>query len=137
MGKKGIMTALVLAGLLVALYGAGPFAREATLNEKMNESGSAETFAIKEHHRAVTRDGTDCALCHGTPQPTCPPDDDTCLACHGGYEQVARLTAHLENNPHDSPHYGTTAACTACHSEHRPSEAICSSCHLFRFENLK
>ncbi len=85
---------------------------------------------LKVHH------DNHCEECHGVQNPDKPADDRNCLECHDSGEQVAQLTDHLEYNPHDSPHYGTEAACTACHREHSPSEVICYECHLFRFKDL-
>ena len=92
---------------------------------------------VKEHHLKVNQNGTRCDLCHGAQNPATPADDSSCFKCHGSADQVAKLTAKSDPNPHDSPHYGTDASCTACHKEHGPSEVICSSCHLFKYEKMK
>lgn len=92
---------------------------------------------VKAHHLKVHQNGTRCDLCHDAQNPATPADDSSCLKCHGSTQQVSQLTAKLEKNPHDSPHYGTQAACTACHKEHGASVVACYECHLFKFENMK
>lgn len=86
---------------------------------------------MKAHHQ-----GNSCEECHGVQNPDKPADDQGCLECHDSGQHVAQLTAGLEYNPHDSPHYGTEVDCTACHREHSPSEVMCYECHLFRFREL-
>ena len=54
---------------------------------------------------------------------------DVCLECHGDMEAVAQLTADIDPNPHDSPHYGPYLDCALCHHEHSLSENYCINCH--------
>ncbi|SKA67540.1 cytochrome c3 family protein [Desulfobaculum bizertense] len=92
---------------------------------------------VKEYHRKVHQNGTNCELCHGAVNPTKAPDDRNCLKCHGTREQVAQLTADLDHNPHNSPHYGIDAPCTTCHKEHQESTVYCNTCHPFKYKNFK
>lgn len=92
---------------------------------------------IKDYHQKVHQNGVSCQLCHNGETPTTAPDDANCMRCHGTPEQMAQKTAHLERNPHKSPHYGIYASCTSCHAEHKASQVLCYDCHTFRFENFK
>lgn len=119
MRKQNAWSLLLIAALALGFS----FAQEA----------SQQQAAVKEHHLKVSQNEKNCGTCHAASAPEIPPDT-ACLKCHGSYEKVAQRTAALEHNPHDSPHYGNTATCTACHSEHGRSRAICSDCHLFKYE---
>ncbi|WP_419783708.1 cytochrome c3 family protein [Maridesulfovibrio sp.] len=92
---------------------------------------------LKDYHKKIHQDGTNCELCHSGQAPTSPPDDTNCIRCHGTPEQMAQVTSKLERNPHDAPHYGTYMPCTTCHKEHQPSKVLCADCHSFKFENFK
>jgi hypothetical protein len=92
---------------------------------------------IKEYHKKIHQNGTNCQLCHSGEAPVGPPDDTNCIRCHGTPEQMAQVTAKLERNPHNPPHYGTHVPCTTCHKEHKPSEVLCTTCHSFTFKNFK
>jgi fumarate reductase flavoprotein subunit len=70
--------------------------------------------------------GLTCASCHGAARPA-EVALDTCLSCHGSYADVARRTAGLARNPHDSHYPGLE--CTTCHHGHQPFEDFCASCH--------
>jgi cytochrome c nitrite reductase small subunit len=52
-----------------------------------------------------------------------------CLSCHGDYSDLARATAHLDENPHAS-HLGEEE-CFQCHKMHRKSPGMkyCVTCH--------
>lgn len=93
--------------------------------------------SLKDYHYKVHQNGASCQLCHSGEAPTSPPDDASCIRCHGTAEQMAQVTAKLERNPHKSPHYGLYAPCTSCHKEHKPSKVLCLDCHTFTFENFK
>ncbi|HEM62267.1 MAG TPA: cytochrome c3 [Chloroflexi bacterium] len=64
---------------------------------------------------------------------------EDCYQCHehGTYEQIAEMTADLEEtvgaNPHASPHYGDLD-CRLCHKMHKDSEDYCAQCHTWGFE---
>jgi len=59
---------------------------------------------------------------------------EECLRCHehGSYEQLVELTADLDPNPHDPPHY-QEMECSFCHKMHRKSEIYCAQCHSFEW----
>ncbi len=139
MRQTSLWVLYVLAGLLAAAGIGNPSAKDAATAAPAATAGPEPVRGktVKEYHLVLGREGGLCGLCHDPQDPLAPAEDDRCLRCHGGYEQVALRTAGLEKNPHDSPHYGATAACTACHREHAPSEALCNACHLFRHENLR
>lgn len=85
----------------------------------------------KPHHQNA---GLACSDCHGSGDVAAyqPAETEKCLSCHGSLEEVADLTKHLdaeEINPHNSYHYGPVLDCFVCHSEHRPSQSLCTSCH--------
>jgi hypothetical protein len=54
---------------------------------------------------------------------------EECLDCHGDYEELARATDHLNENPHAS-HLGEEE-CFQCHKMHRKSPGMkhCVTCH--------
>lgn len=52
-----------------------------------------------------------------------------CLECHGSFDEVASMTAHMDPDPHNSPHYGKEMDCDLCHHQHKSSENFCSQCH--------
>ena len=76
--------------------------------------------------------GVACVKCHGDKMPS-KPTQTACLACHGSYAELAKRTATLKPNPHDS-HMGDLE-CTVCHKAHKQSKVYCNDCHTF--ENLK
>ena len=80
--------------------------------------------------------GLTCASCHGKEYEKNPqtPDINTCTKCHGPTEELAKKTAHLPQNPHKSPHYGTKLECTNCHVMHDETEDFCGQCHKFGFK---
>ena len=144
--KKYIWTCLVVAILGCTLFSAHSLWAENTapayepgITEKvslwMDKKLGKKT--VKPYHQKIHQNGTNCALCHGAENPTKAADDANCLKCHGTREQVAQLTAELEPNPHDSPHYGFDVPCSTCHMEHKPAEIYCSSCHAFKYDNFK
>ncbi|MGE5553406.1 MAG: cytochrome c3 family protein [Betaproteobacteria bacterium] len=70
--------------------------------------------------------GLTCASCHGQGKPASVPTT-TCLSCHGSYQELAKKTASLRRNPHDS-HY-PDLECDSCHHGHRAQEDFCGTCH--------
>jgi hypothetical protein len=84
-------------------------------------------------HRHQLR-GVTCVQCHGK---TAKPQSltmDKCVSCHGSPDKLATKTAKVKpENPHTSPHYGTTLDCNLCHHQHTKSENYCSQCHQFKF----
>lgn len=77
--------------------------------------------------------GITCEKCHGKAKKPITVKMDQCLTCHNA-EKMAEKTAKVKpENPHTSPHYGTTLDCTLCHHQHAKSENYCSQCHKFDF----
>lgn len=73
-----------------------------------------------------------CVDCHGTKKPTAPATAATCLGCHGPSDELVKKTAEVKpENPHTSPHWGTSMECSVCHRQHRPTVNWCASCHTF------
>jgi len=73
--------------------------------------------------------GVGCADCHADPTAAKPVGTEKCLSCHGSAAQMAKATAKLDPNPHDSPHYGPDLDCELCHHQHARSENFCAQCH--------
>lgn len=94
---------------------------------------------VKPYHQNVAKD---CSVCHTKENAVAAnvfvtPNSQACLNCHQSYSAVAAKTKNLKNgepNPHASAHYGEGIACTACHSEHKPSQVYCNNCHEFKYE---
>ena len=79
--------------------------------------------------------GVTCTSCHGTAKAPEAIGMDKCVACHGPTEKLAEKTAKVKpENPHTSPHYGTTLDCNLCHHQHAKAENFCSQCHKFDFK---
>jgi hypothetical protein len=77
--------------------------------------------------------GTTCVKCHGKTKKPQEVKMKQCVACHNT-DKVAEKTAKVKpQNPHQSPHYGTTLDCNVCHHQHAKSENFCSQCHKFDF----
>lgn len=75
-----------------------------------------------------------CSACH--PQgPQVAPTTQDCAACHGSYKEVAKATANLKPNPHDS-HMGELD-CVVCHKGHQQQTVFCNQCHTFKSLELK
>ena len=79
--------------------------------------------------------GVTCEACHKTATPSRAARASSCAGCHT-YADVARKTAKMNPNPHES-HAGEIR-CTLCHKEHKASENYCLQCHAtgekFRFK---
>lgn len=54
-------------------------------------------------------------------------DDDMCLQCHIGGENLAAKTDFLVRNPHES--HWPNAKCTDCHLSHNNQVDYCARCH--------
>lgn len=67
---------------------------------------------------------------YSTPLPGLKVSQQECLRCHGSYEKVAALTAKMEPNPHENPHFGNLE-CSSCHKMHKESKVYCAQCHNF------
>lgn len=82
------------------------------------------------HHLA----GVNCVSCHGKTKKPEALSMDNCEACHGSTDKLAEKTAKVKpENPHTSPHYGTTLDCNLCHHQHAKSDNYCNQCHSFNF----
>ncbi|QEM69775.1 hypothetical protein FO488_17500 [Geobacter sp. FeAm09] len=78
--------------------------------------------------------GVTCVKCHGKTKKPQPVDMAQCVACHGDTDKLAEKTAGVKpQNPHKSPHYGTTLDCNNCHHQHEKAENFCLQCHKFDF----
>lgn len=123
------MKKIIKIGLIVAISIASSFSYSAenTLNG----------VPIKAHHFNLIGQGGSCNTCHDTAVPTERPNSDSCIRCHGTMDEIPTKENKFDKLPHDSAHYKNTLECTACHSEHKPSHAICNDCHIVEFPNLK
>ncbi len=106
--------------------------RQITIN--MIENNIFGKVPVKSYHQTVHQNGTNCQFCHEVKDPIAAPDNQNCANCHGTPEDVAKLTAKLEPNPHDGPHWETELPCDSCHKEHSKSESYCKNCHQFDFK---
>lgn len=96
------------------------------------------SLKFKTHHESLHENGKSCDSCHENSNGKYyVPDYAVCIGCHGDGETMAEATKDLDPNPHTSSHYGTDVDCTACHSEHGDSVAVCTRCHLFEYKGLK
>lgn len=112
------MKSTFLAAAVVALLSCG--------------AGAANT--PKTHHAEMDLTCRDCHVAKGKFQR---PETETCIDCHGGMSEIPTEPNRWDKNPHNSHHYEDLLECTACHSEHKASEAICVECHVVEFPNLK
>lgn len=79
--------------------------------------------------------GITCTGCHGKAKKKEALKMEKCVSCHGNTEKLAEKTAMVKpENPHTSPHYGTSLDCNLCHHQHAKSENFCSQCHNFDFK---
>ncbi len=77
--------------------------------------------------------GVTCAKCHGKARKPEAVKMKQCVACHDA-DKLAEKTAQVKpENPHTSPHYGTSLDCNVCHHQHEKSENFCSQCHKLDF----
>jgi len=78
--------------------------------------------------------GVTCVKCHGKTKKPIALTMEQCVACHGSPDKLAEKTAKVKpENPHTSPHYGTTLDCNLCHHQHAKSENYCAQCHSFQY----
>ena len=75
-----------------------------------------------------------CNACHNAMPPKAP-EQAVCLKCHVSYAAVAKKTAKMKPNPHDS-HMGRVD-CVQCHSMHDKSRFMCQDCHAFKNVKFK
>jgi hypothetical protein len=95
-------------------------------------AGSLKTKIPGSHFHAFK--GVACASCHGKVKKPEPVEMSKCVACHGETDKLAQKTEKVKpHNPHQSPHYGTSADCNLCHHQHVKSENFCAQCHKFDF----
>jgi hypothetical protein len=79
--------------------------------------------------------GVNCVGCHGKTRKPEEVPMAKCVSCHGSADALAQKTASVKpENPHTSPHYGTTLDCNLCHRQHAKSEDYCAQCHNFNFK---
>ncbi len=79
--------------------------------------------------------GITCEKCHGKAKKQAALTMAQCVACHGSTDKLAEKTAKVKpENPHTSPHYGTSLDCNVCHHQHGKSENFCSQCHNFKYK---
>ncbi len=77
--------------------------------------------------------GITCVKCHGKATKAEAVEMKQCLTCHDA-DKLAEKTAKVKpENPHTSPHYGTTLDCNVCHHQHQKSENYCAQCHKYDF----
>ncbi len=77
--------------------------------------------------------GVTCVKCHGKVKKPEAVKMKQCVTCHDP-DKLAEKTAQVKpQNPHSSPHYGTSLDCNVCHHQHGKSENFCSQCHKFDF----
>jgi hypothetical protein len=79
--------------------------------------------------------GVTCVDCHGKAGKKAFVTAERCLSCHGTPADLVRKTAAVKpENPHDSPHWGTTMECGVCHRQHEKTVNWCNHCHAFAFK---
>ncbi len=77
--------------------------------------------------------GLSCSGCHPKGKRQEAMKSEKCLTCHDT-EKVGEKTAGVKpENPHKSPHYGSSLGCDMCHHQHAKSENYCAQCHRFEF----
>ncbi|MEA4884735.1 MAG: cytochrome c3 family protein [Clostridia bacterium] len=92
-----------------------------------------EDFCAVCHAPITTADkhmaaGVGCSACHGkSPAKRGEVPMETCLSCHGPYEELAKKTESNPRNPHTS-HY-EDLDCNVCHHGHSVDEDFCAQCH--------
>lgn len=95
-------------------------------------AGTLKTKIPGSHFHALK--GVNCAQCHGKVKKPEPVQMSKCISCHGETEKLAKKTEKVKpQNPHESPHYGTSADCNLCHHQHAKSENFCAQCHKFDY----
>lgn len=77
--------------------------------------------------------GVTCEKCHGKVAKPEAVEEKLCRTCHNAEKLVEKTAKVKPENPHTSPHYGTSLDCTLCHRQHAKSENYCNQCHKFNF----
>lgn len=77
--------------------------------------------------------GVTCEKCHGKAEKQEAPEMKQCLTCHNPEKLVEKTAKIKPENPHTSPHYGSSLDCNLCHLQHGKSENYCNQCHQFNF----
>ncbi len=122
--KKNIIITAISALIITAIV-------------QLSLTGAETKREFKPQHESLHENGKSCTACHETEKGQYVPDYNVCIGCHGDGEDMAEATSELDPNPHISNHYGTDVDCTACHSEHGKSVAVCTRCHSFEYPGLK
>lgn len=79
--------------------------------------------------------GVTCVKCHGKAKKKQEVEYKVCLSCHDADKLAAKTATVKPENPHNSPHYGTSLLdCNVCHHQHAKSENFCIQCHSFDFK---
>lgn len=95
---------------------------------------------LKKYHKNAE---LTCVDCHAKSQQKSLPDQQVCLDCHGGMDEIVKAGTqpaseyHDDLNPHYSKHYSDSLSCIACHREHSESKIYCNQCHMLDYENFK
>lgn len=130
--------AKVAPGNCAACHGGAKILPAAHINTKAMTWESCEECHNKEGKTLRTKiplnhthllAGTTCKDCHENLKSPEPVKSQQCLSCHGSREEVVKMTAKLNPNPHTSPHYGPDLDCDLCHHQHSNSENYCAQCH--------
>ncbi len=74
-----------------------------------------------------------CQMCHGKAKKPEAVKMKQCATCHDADKLAAQTAQVKPENPHTSPHYGTSLDCNVCHHQHEKSGNFCSQCHKFDF----
>ncbi|MEG0822258.1 MAG: cytochrome c3 family protein [Burkholderiaceae bacterium] len=123
----------MVAGLMVLAFVAGASSAMATPG-----SAALSGVPIKDHHFKAMGAALECKTCHQVALPTTrPADDKACISCHGPMGDIKTEKNANGKYPHQSHHYEDLLQCMACHSEHKPSRALCNDCHTVVFPKLK
>ena len=88
-------------------------------------AASSTDFTANKHEKEF---GVSCIECHEVKKPSKAPETDAkCISCHGGYDDLAKVTEKVDPNPHKT-HF-SDIPCMECHKVHSPSVNMCKSCH--------
>lgn len=109
--KKKIAVCVVMT---MAVLSAGMNLYAAEVNKPM----------LADKHEA---EGIECVSCHGNDDSNMV-SNQSCLECHGSFEELAEQTIDMHINPHRSIHF-MDYMCAACHQEHKPLNNFCQNCH--------
>lgn len=99
---------------------------------QVNEQLISSSFLDSAH---ITNE-VGCNDCHYNLEegkPVTLPEDQTCLDCHGSYNDLADFLKDKEQWKNYNPHFAHERDdCITCHKAHQPFELTCSSCHSVR-----